>query len=136
VRALLRRVNQWLSANFGWLVMVLAVLFGGIYAAEVHHEHVRAHQESVRAACQAEYNHAFATQLTERSRLSAAVSEAQTHILSEIGKALSAPPAKSEKEEKARVKAFLKLFSDFDKNTDQISKDRAATPLPPIPDCG
>lgn len=130
------RVRLWLTDNVPWIVMALAIIFGGVYAVEVHQEHVRAHKAAVFANCQSEYNKAFATQLIERSRLSTATSDAQTHILSEIGKALAAPPTTDAKVQAKRVAAFFDLFTQFDKNTDQIAADRLATPLPPIPDCG
>jgi hypothetical protein len=137
------RVKQWVTENTGWLLIVAALVFGGVYAAEVRSEHVHARQQAALAeefarktACQAEYNKAFATQLTERSRLSSATSDAQTHILSEIGKAIAAPPTKDKKVQAKRTKDFLNLFVQFDKNTNLIAAERAATPLPPIPDCG
>lgn len=121
-------VRSWLTDNFGWLVIVIALIFGATYAYEVHGEHAR-------ASCQSSYNAAFAAQLTERSKLSTETSDAQTHLLQQIGAALAQPATTDPKVQAQRVTDFFKLFTDFTANTSQIAADRAATPLPPIPSC-
>jgi hypothetical protein len=120
----------------------MALISSALYVDQVHVEHQHQHAEAVRAAadaaraeCRANYNHAFATQLTERSRIGTQLSDAQTQILSDVGHALAAKPTADPKVQKQRATDFLKLFSDFDKTTEMIQKNRTATPLPEIPDC-
>lgn len=135
----------WINKNAGVVLIAMAIASSALYVDQVHVEHRHQHAEAVRAAadaaraeCQANYNHAFATQLTERSKIGTQLSDAQTMILSDIGHALAisaSKPTTDPKVAKQRATDFLKLFSDFDKTTGKIQENRAATPLPPIPDC-
>lgn len=136
------RIQGWLNRNAGVVLVGMALISSALYVDQVHVEHQHQHAEAVRAAadaaraeCQANYNHAFATQLTERSKIGTQLSDAQTAILSDIGHALAAKPTTDPKVQAKRVAAFLGLFADFDKTTDMIKKNRDETPLPVIPDC-
>lgn len=136
------RIVAWINKNAGVVLIAMAIASSALYVDQVHVEHQHQHAEAVRAAadaaraeCQANYNHAFATQLTERSRIGTQLSDAQTMILSNIGHAIAVKPSTDPKVTKQRATDFLNLFKDFDKTTEEIQKNRAATPLPPIPDC-
>lgn len=136
------RIVGWVNKNAGMVLISMAIASSALYVDQVHVEHQHQHAEAIRAAadaaraeCQANYNHAFATQLTERSRIGTELSDAQTSILSDIGHALAAKPTADPKVSKQRATDFLNLFKDFDKTTSAIQLNRAQTPLPPIPDC-
>lgn len=119
----------------GPLLIVGALILGGGYYRQAHEESVHSHQQAQFAACQARYNTAFATQLLERSKISTSLSDAQTRILSDIGKALAAKPTKDPAVVKQRTADFLNLFTEFDSVTAEIANTRTATPLPEIPNC-
>lgn len=138
----MNRIVGWINKNAGVVLVAMAIASSALYVDQVHVEHQHQHAEAVRAAadlarseCQANYNHAFATQLTERSRIGTELSDAQTSLLGAIGHALAAKPTTDPKAQKQRATDFLNLFSDFDKTTAAIQLNRAQTPLPTIPDC-
>lgn len=121
----LQRLAAWLNR---WSVFVLALALGGLYTIQVH-------QASERAACQSGYNQAFATQLTERSRLSSRSDQAQSDLLSGVSRAIVAKPTADPKVQAKRREDFLKLFLAFDAAAADVERARAATPLPEIPNC-
>lgn len=122
------RVVDKLNQYAGVSMIIMALLLGGTYAVNLH-------QERERVACQTEYNRVFTVQLHERSRLSAASDDSKTRLLQAMGKALLSKPEKDKKKEAKRVADFLDLFRAYNKEVTQLEKDRAATPLPPIPTC-
>lgn len=117
------------------VLVAMAITSSALYVDQVHLEHQRAAADVKRSECQANYNHAFATQLTERSRIGTQLSDAQTTILSDIGHAIAVKPSTDPKIQKQRATDFLNLFKDFDKTTAEIQLNRSQTPLPQIPDC-
>ncbi len=121
-------VLGWFDRHAGAVLVCLALTMGGLYATQVH-------QASERAACQAGYNQAFAVQLSERSRLSAASDGAQSDLLLGVSKALTLKPTTDPAVTAKRQAEFLDLFRDFDRAAAAVAIARAATPLPPIPNC-
>ncbi len=121
-------MREFVSNHIAVILTTSAVVIGGAYFYQVT-------AEQDRAACQAEYNTAFAVQITERARLSAASDDAKTDLLSGISKIVFAPPTTDPKAQVKRAEQFRALFSKFDKATAKVEKDRAATPLPTIPNC-
>lgn len=112
-----------------------ALLVGGAYFYQVQGEKEQARSFAAQTQCQAKYNKAFAVQLTERSRLSAASDNAKNDLLLGISKMVFAPPTTNAKVQAKRAQSFRDLFTKFDKAVAKVEKDRAATPLPIIPDC-
>lgn len=110
-----------------WMIGGTLVL-GSAYFYQVHTDLRREH-------CQSEYNSAFAEQARIRSVLSAASDEAQTNLISGVGKLILAKPTTDPKVMEQRITAYRNLFVDFNRVTAQVEKDRAANPLPVTPDC-
>lgn len=123
------------SNKFAAWMISGAIVLGGTYFYQVYQQREDAKRDSVRATCQSQYNVAFATQLTERSRLAAASDDAKNELLGGISKLILAPQTTDPKVQAKRAADFQKLFRTFDKAVEQVEKDRAATPLPTIPNC-
>jgi hypothetical protein len=96
---------------------------------------VQIHRESSRAACQASYNAAFATQLTERAKLSSASDKAQSDLLFGVSRLIAAPPTQDPKAQAKRSADFRQLFVKFEKAAEQVEQARKSTPLPAFPNC-
>jgi uncharacterized protein HemX len=126
--SVLVRVRNWLNHYAGVLLVVGALIIGAAYYSQVQ-------DETARARCQAQYNQAFAGQLIERSRLFAESDDARDTLIKAVGASILAPPAKTVKEQKQRGAAMQQLFRDYNTRSAEIEADRAATPLPPIPEC-
>lgn len=96
---------------------------------------MQVYRESSRAACQASYNAAFATQLTERSKLASASDKAQSDLLLGVSRLIAAPPTEDPKVQAKRSADFRQLFVKFEKAAEQAEQARKSTPLPALPNC-
>lgn len=118
------------------VAVVLALLIGAHYAYNVNRQQNIAERDAARAACQSRYNVAIAQTLTIRSQLTGRATENQNHIILSVGRMLNQPEPKNAKEERRQDVAFRKLFVDFANEAASIEAERAANPLPELPDCG
>ena len=123
-----KKIRNRAREHAGVLVMIVAVIFGTTYFIQVHHE-------SERATCQAEYNKAFAQQSLIRSQISTDSDNAKTTLLEGVGTALSLPPTTDPTVESQRAKDFLQLFTTYNQEVQKVDAERAANPLPPLPNC-
>lgn len=128
-------MREFVSNHIAVILTTGAVIFGGAYFYQVGEEKDQAREFAEQTACQAEYNRAFAIQLSERSRLSQASDEVKTDLLSGISKMIFLPQTDDPKVRAKRAAQFRELFGKFDKSVAKVEKDRAATPLPTIPNC-
>lgn len=124
VKPAVERLNKWA----GPFMIVLALALGASYAVNLN-------QNQKQIECQSRYNVAFAQQLIIRARLTQQADEAQTLLISEVGKLTLSPPTKEIKELERRALRYQQLFRDFDVSLAKVEAERAANPLPPIPDC-
>lgn len=124
----MRNISGWLSRALPWLVLTLAVAMAGQYLFLVDRE-----QRS--SACQTSYNGAFAQNLIIRSRLGDRSAANTTGLILAVGKLIATPPATDPKDRAARAVKFRTLFVDYATEASDIASERAAHPLPPIPDC-
>lgn len=118
--------EQWI----GPVVLLLALLMGVQYMVQVN-------RERDYTSCQTSFNSAFARQLSIRSELASQAQANVDQIILSIGKLVlpeDATPTPAEL--RASAAAYRKLFQDFATESAVISKRRAETPLPKIPDCG
>lgn len=111
------------------LVVAAAVLFGGVYFAQVH-------QEQARSDCQAKINHAFIGAIGARSGPSDARVDALDALLSGISVLVLNPPMTAA--DKARAeKATRTLFGDYANAAAAFRQTKATSPLPVnTPKCG
>ncbi len=118
--------EQWI----GPVVLLLAVLMGVQYMVQVN-------RERDYTACQTAFNSAFARQLSIRSELATQAQANVDQIILSIGNLVLPEDAKpTPAEQRARAAEYRKLFQDFATESAVISKRRAATPLPKLPECG
>jgi hypothetical protein len=118
--------EQWI----GPVVLLLALLMGVQYMVQVN-------RERDYTTCQTSFNSAFAKQLSIRSELASQAQANVDQIILSIGKLVlpdNVTPTPAEQRERAAE--YRKLFRDFATESAEISKRRAATPLPKLPDCG
>lgn len=122
------RITSWINERAGVIMVLLAFVVGGTYVVQVH-------RISTREQCFASYNQAFASQAATQARISQASDAAQTALLGGIGQAIVKKPTTDPKEQAKRTAAFLKLFTDFRIEADRVAAERAAVPLPNLPNC-
>lgn len=122
------RLADRLKKYAGSLIVVYALVFGGIYFAEVHHE-------SDRASCQAQYNRAFAAALTNRAATGNDRTKAQDALLGEVSGLVTAPPAKTKTGQEKASAAFLQAFQDYQAAAAKADQAKTENPYPTFPNC-
>lgn len=109
------------------LVVAAAVLFGGVYAFEVHQEHAH-------AACSDAQARVFIQVLTARSGTSNTRQDAEDALLDGLSALVSNPPMNAA--DKARAeKATRALFGDYAGAAAAFRRTKATSPLPVFPSC-
>lgn len=116
-----------LHKYMGVFVMIGALLIGGTYFYQVH-------EESDRAACQAEFNQAFAANLTIRSQLSGQRQDAEDALLTTVS-ALVLHPAVSAADKLKESQDFTQAFQTYQDATSAYNAQKANNPLPALPSC-
>lgn len=117
------------EARVGVSIMLLAVLAGSLYYADVNNR-----EESAR--CQAAFNEAFTRALTVRSDLATQRQDAVDAVIVGVGSLVSLPPSATVAQQQARSKKFVSLFSEYTEAVAEYDKAREANPLPTLPpDC-
>lgn len=109
------------------VVIVASLAIGGSYYYQVH-------QEQTRASCQAKYNKAFSSSLSQRSDASNARTDALDAVVGGFGK-LVLSPAKTAADQAKAAKKTQQLFKDYAEAVKQNNMTKAANPLPDIPNC-
>ncbi len=118
--------EQWI----GPVVLLLALLMGVQYMVQVN-------RERDYTSCQTAFNSAFARQLSIRSELASQAQANVDQIILSIGKlVLPEDATPTPAEQRTRAAEYRKLFQDFATESAVISKRRAETPLPKLPECG
>lgn len=119
----------------GVIVIALALVTGGAYVVNQHHEQEQTKKLNDHITCLAQYNTAFAAQSTIRSAINQESDDAKTDFLKGLSAALQEKPTTDPKVKAARAAAGLKILHDFDTATQRVADERAATPLPTLPSC-
>lgn len=126
---ILHELRDFVTRHLGPILVAVAVLAGGSYWYQVNEMHKT-------SECQAQYNQAFAQQLTIRSNLFQAADDTRSDLLGGVAKLILAPPSQNAKVREARSLEFRHLFEHYVAETKRVEEARNGTPLPPIPDCG
>lgn len=109
------------------LIVAAAVLFGGVYAYEVHQEHAH-------AACSDAQAKVFIQVLTARSGTSNTRQDAEDALLDGLSVLVLNPPVTPA--DKARAdRGYRMLFGDYAKAAAAFRHTKAASPLPVFPSC-
>lgn len=116
-----------LRKHVGALSMILALLVGGTYFYQVH-------QESDRAACQAQFNQAFSANLSIRSQLSGQRQDAEDALLTTVSVNVLHPATTAAGKLK-QSQEFTQAFQTYEDATSAYNAQKAANPLPSIPSC-
>lgn len=103
-----------------WSILALAVAVGVVVLLQQFHS-------STVTACQARYNNAFATNLTQRAALTDRDHQATTTLIESV----AAPPRGMSKAEQRLF--YAGLFSSYRRTEAQISAARRAHPFPQLP---
>lgn len=117
------RLSAFWDRFWGWVLILAALSSGGVYYDDVR-------EQEQRSRCQQIVNKAFTDNIVERSKISVASDQAQSNLLLGVAQAFAAKPTTDPKEQEKRSKAFLKLFSDFEAATAEVTRLRAETPFP------
>lgn len=111
----------------GVIVMIVALVLGGLYYYQVRHEEDR-------ASCQSRFNTAFAANLTIRSTLSGQRQDAEDNLLTTVS-SLVLHPAKTAAEKTKASQDYVAAFETYQSATDAYNAAKAANPLPSLPNC-
>lgn len=95
-------------------------------------------QVQARAECQVQYNASVPKVLEIRARLSSASDANQNALILGVAKLTATPDPKRKPtatEQKKAAAQYRRLFTQFTAEATRIEAERAANPVPPIPDC-
>lgn len=109
------------------VIVAAAVLFGGIYFAEVHQEHAS-------ASCRSQYARAFAESITARSGTAGARQDTADALLGGVADLVLHPP-KTEADRAAAGARYTALFSAYLKASDAAKATKDDNPYPTFPNC-
>lgn len=124
----MKKLTAWLGQKASAILIVMALLGGGTYAVEIHR--IDQHEK-----CLSSYFQAFAAQSKIRGDLNTASDNSKTAFLDGATASLTEKPTTDKAELAKRAAAFQKLSTDYRAASARVAADRAATPLPKLPDC-
>lgn len=111
----------------GAAIVAVALLAGGSYYHQVR-------DEQSRAACQSQYNVAFAKNITIRSELSGARQDAEDNLLTTVA-SLVLHPAVTAADKARESQDFVHAFQVYEDATAAYNAQKDHNPLPPLPSC-
>ncbi len=119
------RLREIWDRKVGVLLVLLAVIAGGLYYYDVR-------EQEERSRCQAGLNIAFAENIVKRSAISVASDQADKALLLGVARLLAEPEAISSKEKREQSARFLALFTDYRQAAVDVDALRKQNPYPEL----